>query len=488
MKTLLALLLLTVSATLAFGQCGSAGTLIFNPISQQFDCTGSASGSGTVTSVGLAGTAAQITVTGATPITTSGSWTLSLPNVLTAPGTLGAVGHTIFEGVTSTGATGTGKLVYDGTPTLVTPNIGAATGTSLTVTGAVVSGSGSGTAGALDLTQGTAPGAFPANSFSLYAPASIATGYQWVTPAAAATGFVLGTNSAGVVTLSQVSSTGSNNVVLATSPTITTPVITTSATMNNLAIGAVSTDGFVIQNTTAAALGAQQWSPRLHFSGRGWNSAASASVTDDWIAELQPVQVTASTISAYSLTWTPLLTGSTAGQTIRFCAMSSTNTGAIIMIDQSSPCARTDIPATNGGIGPVNGNNMFALFASGERVLVHANGASLPSTGALFWTSSTLSNVNTGDTGLCRGAAGQVNVNDGSTTCATVKDLFARQVNTGPVAVSALQTCNSANKGSRSFVTDSNAASFTAGIGATVAQGGTTNVPVVCDGTNWLIG
>ncbi len=359
---------------------------------------------------------------------------------------------------------------------------------NLTCSGTITSGSGSGVAGVVDITQGTLPGSFPVNSFSLYAPVAIATGYQWVVPAAAATGFVLGTNSAGVVTLSQVSSTGSNNVVLATSPTITTPVITTSATMNNLAIGAVSTDGFVIQNTTAAALGAQQWSPRLRFSGRGWNSAASASVTDDWIAELQPVQVTASTISAYSLTWTPLLTGSTAGQTIRFCAMSSTNTGAIIMIDQSSPCARTDIPATNGGIGPVNGNNMFALFASGERVLVHANGASLPSTGALFWTSSTLSNVNTGDTGLCRGAAGQVNVNDGSTTCATVKDLFARQVNTGPVAVSALQTCNSTNKGSRSFVTDSNAASFTAGIGAVVAQGGSTNVPVVCDGTNWLIG
>lgn len=48
--------------------------------------------------------------------------------------TLAVTGHTTFEGVTSTGATGTGKLVYDGTPTLVTPNIGAATGTSLSVT------------------------------------------------------------------------------------------------------------------------------------------------------------------------------------------------------------------------------------------------------------------------------------------------------------------------------------------------------------------
>jgi len=48
-------------------------------------------------------------------------------------------GHTTFESVTSTGATGTGKLVYDNSPTLVTPNIGAATGTSLNVSGNLTS-------------------------------------------------------------------------------------------------------------------------------------------------------------------------------------------------------------------------------------------------------------------------------------------------------------------------------------------------------------
>lgn len=41
-------------------------------------------------------------------------------------------GHQTIEGVTSTGATGTGKLVFDGTPTLQTPNIGTATGTAFT--------------------------------------------------------------------------------------------------------------------------------------------------------------------------------------------------------------------------------------------------------------------------------------------------------------------------------------------------------------------
>ncbi len=42
--------------------------------------------------------------------------------------------------------------------------------------------------------------------------------------------------------------------------------------------------------------------------------------------------------------------------------------------------------------------------------------------------------------------------------------------------------------GMRHSVTDSNAVSFTAGIGAVVAGGGTTHVPVFFDGTNWRIG
>jgi len=39
-------------------------------------------------------------------------------------GTLSVTGHVTVEGVTSTGATGTGKFVFDGSPTLTTPNLG----------------------------------------------------------------------------------------------------------------------------------------------------------------------------------------------------------------------------------------------------------------------------------------------------------------------------------------------------------------------------
>ena len=40
-------------------------------------------------------------------------------------------GHPTLEGVTATGATGTGKIVFDGSPTLVTPTLGAATATTI---------------------------------------------------------------------------------------------------------------------------------------------------------------------------------------------------------------------------------------------------------------------------------------------------------------------------------------------------------------------
>lgn len=54
--------------------------------------------------------------------------------------------------------------------------------------------------------------------------------------------------------------------------------------------------------------------------------------------------------------------------------------------------------------------------------------------------------------------------------------------------VVALQACTAAIAGARGFVTDSNAASFTAGVGAVVVGGGSVKVPVTCDGTNWRIG
>lgn len=59
-------------------------------------------------------------------------------------------------------------------------------------------------------------------------------------------------------------------------------------------IGAVSTDGLVADSNGSAAAGAQQWSPRLRFTGSGWKTdAVAAAQAVDWIVENQPVQGTA---------------------------------------------------------------------------------------------------------------------------------------------------------------------------------------------------
>ena len=53
--------------------------------------------------------------------------------------------------------------------------------------------------------------------------------------------------------------------------------------------------------------------------------------------------------------------------------------------------------------------------------------------------------------------------------------------------VATLPTASTALAGTRAAVSNSNAA-YTAGIGATVAGGGSYVVPVFCNGSAWLIG
>lgn len=139
-----------------------------------------------------------------------------------------ATSHLTAEGVTSTGATGTGKLVFDNTPTLIAPLLGTPTSgtlTNCTIPVGGVSGLGSGVATFL------------------------------ATPSS--------TNLAAAVT----GETGSGALVFATSPTLVAPVIG-SATGTDLALsgtlslnpmgiaifGNPATSGARIENTAADTL------------------------------------------------------------------------------------------------------------------------------------------------------------------------------------------------------------------------------------------
>jgi hypothetical protein len=96
--------------------------------------------------------------------------------------------------------------------------------------------------------------------------------------------------------------------LIATSAALTTPAITTSQTTTRDAIGATSTDGIILTNTTAAAAGAQQYSPRLRLHGSGWKTTATAAARDvDWIQEVQPIQGT--TAPTANLTFSAQING-----------------------------------------------------------------------------------------------------------------------------------------------------------------------------------
>jgi hypothetical protein len=67
--------------------------------------------------------------------------------------------------------------------------------------------------------------------------------------------------------------------------------VTGVETITNNALGTTVTSGLTLQNTTAAATGAQQISPAIHFQGQGWKTLSTAgSEPIDWWVYALPVQ------------------------------------------------------------------------------------------------------------------------------------------------------------------------------------------------------
>jgi hypothetical protein len=154
--------------------------------------------------------------------------------------------------VSSGSLTSTALVTGGGTTTLQTP---AATATmdssgNISTPGSITTGAGGSAAGYIEMGQGTAPSA-GTTAVTLAAPASV-TSYIIELMGSAATGFLLGTNTAGTVALTQVGSTGSGDVVRSTSPTLVTPALGTPS-----AIVLTNATGFptLNQNTTGTAGG-----------------------------------------------------------------------------------------------------------------------------------------------------------------------------------------------------------------------------------------
>lgn len=156
-----------------------------------------------------------------------------------------------------------------------------------------------------------------------------------------------------------------SDVISLSSTTAANNKITQGAAIN---IGTTSTDGIILQNTTAAAVGAQQYSPRLRLTGSGWKTNATAAAqTVDWIVENQPVQGAAAPTTNLTFASQVNAGGYTTRATLDSAGvLTLPGSGSYILLDTASggssiirwgsATGRGMVPVNN-GVGLVNSSN-----------------------------------------------------------------------------------------------------------------------------------
>ena len=161
--------------------------------------------------------------------------------------------------------------------------------------------------------------------------------------------------------------------------------LTGLATVSRAGIGATSTDGIALSNGTAAAAGAQQWSPRLRLTGQGWKTTATAaSQTVDWIVENQPVQGTTAPTSNLVFSSQVNAGGYSAAATL-------TSAGVILLPSVQNGRFLAAVDATTTGFGAANagGNPEAHMWVNGTAYIVaKANAVALGNNIPLIVTSN----------------------------------------------------------------------------------------------------
>lgn len=133
---------------------------------------------------------------------------------------------------------------------------------------------------------------------------------------------------------------------------------TGAPTFTRAGIGTTPTDGLVVRNTTAAAVGAQQISPAIHWSGRGWKTDAVAASQDvDARTYLVPVEGAANPTSY--ITWEFSINGSAYSEVMRLTSagVSILGTGEGGITATSGDTFRAP-NVTTGGVGNIAGADL----------------------------------------------------------------------------------------------------------------------------------
>lgn len=193
---------------------------------------------------------------------------------------------------------------------------------------------------------------------------------------------------------------------------------------------------------------------------------------DGTAAITAPPQLSTTTGAAAPQGWT------FSGDTDTGCAYVSANTFYLV---------------ANGHIAAQIGDSVLDYAMNGSATIWRGDSTGMRGTSAakILWSSGSTVTVSE-DVGIKRNGIGILEIN--SSTSGTFRDLKLRNllaaggngsyVQTPSMTVANLASAATAGAGARAFVTDATAITFL----STVAGGGSNKVPVVSDGTNWLIG
>jgi hypothetical protein len=269
-------------------------------------------GSGTVTSVAL--TVPSFLSISGSPITTSGTLAVTLS---------GTALPILNGGTGSTTATGSGSVVLQNTPTLTTPNIGEATGTSVSVTGNVnsltksITGSTSGVI--------TIQGQAVAGTYNFNLPTSSGTSGQVLTSGGGISGPMTWTsiNTKKVWIISDQKASGTNG------GTFTNGVFQTR-TLNTITSSQVNTEVTLSANIITITPGTYSIEATVPAYKVGNNVAQLFDSTNSIVIAFgtNATSATADNTTSNSIIKTTITVATTTNYTIRHrCVTSATNTG-----------------------------------------------------------------------------------------------------------------------------------------------------------------
>ena len=185
---------------------------------------------------------------------------------------------------------------------------------------------------------------------------------------------------------------------------VSIPVSLTTAT------GATTTEGILLGTSSVATVGAQKFSPALHFQGSGWKTDATAGAQScDWKVEVQPVRgaaspdgklVFSSSVNGGAYTGRWIMDEVTAGASYGFFPGANSNTGLI-------PWTNSDLVV--GVLASYHWRFTPASSGAAGTPVTFMGGAA-----NVFGWSSAGGATNSIDTGLSRISAGVVGVGTGA--------------------------------------------------------------------------